>query len=193
MATITARARVIEDSVHLEKNISTYLCLLLGIDIKTTKLFRSESMSFDVKLNLLLELKYFDKLKREKFKRFSEIRNKFAHLADVITFSDCYQRLDGILNHFKRWYPEIALKKNGEELNKEYYNQLKADLFNDITHFSDYFESSRKKQLDIAEKAKKYSLLLKAMNELAKKGTEQRMIFDYIKRRVQETFRNSQA
>ena len=142
-------------------------------------------------LNQIKMEKYFDKLKREKFKRFSEIRNKFAHLADVISFSDCYERLDGILSHFKKWYPEAALKKSGEELNKEYYNQLKSDLFNDITHFSEYFEATRKKQIDTVEKAKKYSLLLKAMNELAKKGTEQRTIFDYIKRRVQETYRNS--
>ncbi|TKC59172.1 hypothetical protein FBD94_16710 [Pedobacter hiemivivus] len=191
MASITPRARVIEDSVHLEKNISTYLCLLLGIDLKTTKLFKSEAMSFDVKLNLLLELNYFDKLKREKFRRFSEIRNKFAHLADVITFTDCYERLGGIENHFKRWYPSAAIKKSGEDLNKEYYNLLKTDLFEDITDFTEYFDSTKKKELEVKEKAERYSLILKEMNKLAKTGTEQRRIFQYIKRRVQETMRNS--
>nr|WP_315422983.1 hypothetical protein [uncultured Pedobacter sp.] len=184
----TARSRVIEDSVHIEKNISIYLCLLLDIDYKKTKVLKSEAMSFEVKLNLLLELNYFDRLKREKFKRFTEIRNKFAHLADVITYTDCFEKLNGIMNHFRKWYPDAALKKDGEELHREYYNLLKVDLFDDITDFTKYFETTKKKELAIKAKAAKYNLILHEMNNLAKTGTEQRKIFQYIKRQVQAEY-----
>ena len=188
MANITPRARVMEDSVHIEKNVSLYLCMLLEIDFNSSKLFKSEGMSFEVKLNLLLELNYFNKLKREKFRKFSEIRNKFAHLADVITFSDCFQRLSGTENILAKWYPNIKGLKTGEDLNKEFYLLLKTELFEDIIDFTAYFDATMAKNLTLKAKAAKYDLLLKEMNALAKKGSEQRKIFEYIKGRVQRLY-----
>ena len=98
---------MIEAAVHLEANITLYLCTYLNIDPKKTKLFgfKSGCLSFDSKLEMLLELNYLTSDKREKFRKFSEIRNKFAHISTILNFTDCYLAITGVTNKLSNWYP----------------------------------------------------------------------------------------
>jgi len=88
----TPRSLVIELSVSHEEFVNLILAKLLGIKPEESKSFgtTSQALSFNAKTNLLLDLKYLDKIEIEKFQIFMEIRNKFAHLSAVDTFEKCF-------------------------------------------------------------------------------------------------------
>lgn len=102
----TPRGLVINLSVRQEETVNTILAKLLGINKDDSKSFgtSSQALSFNAKINLLLDLNYLDSIQREKFQLFMEIRNKFAHIHKVDTFEKCfeltgnYQRLKKIIN-----------------------------------------------------------------------------------------------
>jgi hypothetical protein len=130
----TARSLVIELSVSHEDFINLILATLLGIKPEDSKSFgtTSQALSFNAKANLLLDLNYLDKIEREKFQIFMEIRNKFAHLVAVDTFEKCflstgnYNRLKKLLN--------VEEKGNSvEEKMKNMFLILAANMSNKLS------------------------------------------------------------
>jgi hypothetical protein len=104
------RGIIIEHSVAVEEMITNQICLFLGINKTASAVFGtgSQSMPFNYKIALLKELNFYDATQKQKLTRFSEIRNKFAHLAEIKTFTDCFNAIDGLIKNVEKWYPDIA-------------------------------------------------------------------------------------
>ncbi len=136
-STQTARSLVIELSVSHEEFVNLILAKLLGIKPEDSKSFgtTNQALSFNAKTNLLLDLNYLNKIEREKFQIFMEIRNKFAHLSAVDTFEKCfistgkYDRLKKLLN--------VDEKGNSvEEKMKNMFLILAAEMSNKLSEIA---------------------------------------------------------
>ena len=179
---ISARAKVIEAAVHLEANITLYLCTYLNVDQKKSTLFgfRRGCLSFDSKLAMLLELNYFTAEKRDKFKQFSEIRNKFAHVATIINFTDCYSAISGSANKLNKWYPDIKPSLTGEDKNKELYVRLKEELLDDLLNFQLILKKAEDRKKDINYNIAYVQQITKIMKEASSTNKMLKKIFSKI-------------
>jgi len=108
---INPRTMVLETSVQLESNISSILGYLLSIDIEISKSLscKSTALSFNAKLNLLLDMNILNKTEMEKFVIFSQIRNQFAHNVRVVSFESCIDEIDGLLNRLQKLYSIVEI------------------------------------------------------------------------------------
>jgi len=113
----TARGLVMELSVKQEQAVNMILAKLLGIKPEESRSFgtSNQALSFNAKANLLTDLKQLDKLQREKFQIFMEVRNKFAHLNSVDTFEKCF----AMLGNYKRLKTIFAVDEEGENLEED--------------------------------------------------------------------------
>lgn len=113
----TPRALVIELSVKTEEAVNQVLAKLLGIQPEQSKSFgtSSQALSFNAKANLLLDLNQLDKIQREKFQIFMEIRNKFAHLSAVDSFEKCFAQT----GNYKRLKKLFDVDEDGESLEED--------------------------------------------------------------------------
>lgn len=110
----TARALVMELSVKQEHTVNLIIAKLLGIKADESRSFgtSNQALSFNAKANLLMDLKQLDKLQREKFQIFMEVRNKFAHLNSVDTFEKCF----AMLGNYKRLKAIFGVDAEGDSL-----------------------------------------------------------------------------
>ncbi|MBG6111910.1 hypothetical protein H4V97_000739 [Flavobacterium sp. CG_23.5] len=113
----TPRGLVIELSVKTEEAINLVLAKLLGIIPEESKSFgiTTQALSFNAKANLLLDLNQLDKLHREKFQIFMEIRNKFAHINSIDTFEKCFT----VTNNYKKLKKIFEVDEDGENLEED--------------------------------------------------------------------------
>jgi len=116
----TTRAKVIEKAVGFEELISQLLSMLLDIDKDSSKSFGSQgsTLSFNAKINLLIDLKFIPAEVSKDFQLFAEIRNKFAHVLYVDTFVKCFEIIDKSRNNFlKRFSNDVSkIDKNDESI-----------------------------------------------------------------------------
>jgi len=108
---LNPRTMVLEASVQIESNISDILGYLLGIDVEASRSLscKSTALSFNAKLNLLLDMNKLNKPEVEKFVIFSQIRNQFAHNVRVVSFDTCINEIEGLLNRFRKLYDILEL------------------------------------------------------------------------------------
>ncbi len=108
---LNPRTMVLEASVQIESNISDILGYLLGIDVEASRSLscKSTALSFNAKLNLLLDMNILNKPEIEKFVIFSQIRNQFAHNVRVVSFDTCINEIEGLLNRFRKLYDILEL------------------------------------------------------------------------------------
>lgn len=125
---MSARAMVLETSVQVESNISGVLGYLLSINVDTSKSLscKSTALSFNAKLNLLLDMDILNKIEIEKFVIFSHIRNQFAHNVKVYSFDTCINEIEGLLNRFRKLYD--ILKLNTEFDARSYFIRILQDI-----------------------------------------------------------------
>lgn len=181
------RAEVIENAVVLEDMVSTYLCYLFDVPKSESRLFgeTSKSLPFNNKLDLLLELNFFDKETKEKFSLFGEIRNKFAHLKSVSDFSGCFARLNGSENRLLKFYPIEKLKFTNEE---SYFTRLYCMLYGDLIGSVDLLikkiwkDADRNAEITVELRMYKYHAQLLA--KLAEKDSHLSKILPMIHKQV---------
>ena len=92
------RTMVLEYALIVENMTSLFLAQLLGIeDYKNSRVLGNKSgcLSFNTKVDLLIELGALSKQDRKKFQAFMEIRNQFMHNMSASTFSECFSYLNG--------------------------------------------------------------------------------------------------
>ena len=84
-----------EKGVAIEAGISGILGFILNIEIETSKSLghQNSALSFNAKVNLLTDLKFVPKEIARQFQLFAEIRNKFAHVQMVDSFTICFEIL----------------------------------------------------------------------------------------------------
>jgi CRISPR/Cas system CSM-associated protein Csm2 small subunit len=92
----TTRAKVIEKAVGFEELISQLLSLLLEVDKNESISFGNKNiaLSFNAKINLLIDLKFIPKEISKDFQLFAEMRNKFAHVLYVDSFVKCFELIE---------------------------------------------------------------------------------------------------
>jgi hypothetical protein len=105
-----ARMEYLEYSIVVENAISVYLSSLLDIKKGQQSLsfgHKSTSLSFRSKVNLLLDMKIFDKNDDWKLVKFMEIRNQFMHNQDADNYEKCLAFITGAKNKLLDNYPQL--------------------------------------------------------------------------------------
>lgn len=133
---IKTRNLVVEYATMLDEVCSICLCELLQINKETSLSFgyKTQALSFNNKINLLYDLAGTDKIIKNKFQLFAEIRNKFAHVFSISTFKslseldkDWKKNCDKLLN----WYfPDLSDYPNDEFIYAIAYILLFKELEN---------------------------------------------------------------
>lgn len=131
---ISVRHLVINQSVLIEELASETLGRLLDIDWKTsiTLGYNSTSLSFSHKISLIRDKENSDSDMYKKIESFIQIRNKFAHVREIVGWEDFYS--------FSKTHKQIETKLNkwyGAEIKEESNrnNMLFLHLAEDIFYF----------------------------------------------------------
>lgn len=88
------RYQVLNFSLLLESCINKVLAYALGIpDVEKSKSFNytNQSLSFNQKVNLLLDINLINKEDHWKFQTLMEIRNKFIHVLEIDSYIKCFE------------------------------------------------------------------------------------------------------
>jgi hypothetical protein len=96
-------------SLLVEASLSKFLSGLLDISDSNNSLSfgnKSSALSFRAKVNLLLDMKVFDKNDNWKLEKFMEIRNQFMHNLDASTYEKCFGFLSGAQEKLLKEYPQ---------------------------------------------------------------------------------------
>ena len=118
-------------SIIVERNVTLMLCILLGINAETSKIFSDSdaSIPFTLKIALLSEINAIKKDDKAKLIKFSEIRNIFAHNYKISNFSECYKKND-LQNFLNKRYSAKVVKVHlfDEGRNKNLFELLFEDV-----------------------------------------------------------------
>jgi len=130
-----SRYCIIECAVFMEEKASDTLGSILEIDWKKSESlgYGSASLGFDNKIKLIQDLKGVTKQDKTKFQSFMAIRNKFAHIAEIDSFSNYFKLIPSSKsrkNDLKNWFPDIKWDSDDiEGVFKFAYFILTFDLF----------------------------------------------------------------
>lgn len=127
------RTEILTFALLLEQFSSILIKGLLGIGVsKETISFGNKSgcLSFNQKINLLIDIGALPPEDKKKYQTFMEIRNQFMHNLSADTYEACYGFIDGKDKFVLRLYPqsdslttEVALKQATRELAGEVLNK----------------------------------------------------------------------
>src|SRR5688572_19762225 len=94
---IEKRQNILNVSLLVENFTSLFLSRLLEIqDHRKTISFgnKSSSLSFNQKVNILIDIGALNATDKIKFQTFMEIRNQFMHNIDADSYENCFKYLD---------------------------------------------------------------------------------------------------
>lgn len=103
------RTTILTYALLLETISSTFLANLIGIEKPLDSISfgnKSTSLSFNQKINLLIDIRALQKDEKKKYQTFMEIRNQFMHNLGSDTFESCYDNLDGKDKFVLQLYPQ---------------------------------------------------------------------------------------
>jgi hypothetical protein len=173
---VRTRITVLQAALMVEYFSTFFLAALLGIeDFRKTKTFAgSSALSFNAKINMLIDIEAIDAENRKVFQRFMEIRNVFMHDLSAKTYKDCVDRIEGAETFLlKRYTPNttqplenqlndaiIGLCSEVNTLLQPAYEKLKAKIEADVTNkmnreLKEYYFVEMKKHAMEASKLKK--------------------------------------
>jgi hypothetical protein len=92
VGSITMRGFVVELTVWIEECVSKTLGIILDIDWEKSESFgnKSSALSLNQKIRIIQDMKGVDKEMRKKLETLMYIRNKFAHVKNVISFESLF-------------------------------------------------------------------------------------------------------
>jgi hypothetical protein len=109
MVDVENRAIVLRLSLNLEVLASKVLSYLLDVDDFEESYSlgnKSSSLSFNQKINLLIDNRSITNEEKKKLMAFASIRNQFMHNINANTFVEAFDHLDGLENQMKKLYPD---------------------------------------------------------------------------------------
>tara|TARA_R110002096_G_scaffold277373_2_gene471451 strand:+ start:879 stop:1502 length:624 start_codon:yes stop_codon:yes gene_type:complete len=130
-----SRYWILDCAVFMEEQASNTLGAILGIDYKESESlgYGSASLGFGNKIRLITDLKEVSKEDKRKFQSFMAIRNKFAHIAEIDSFSNYFNLISSSRDqkkNLKKWYPKINYESDDiEGVFKYAFWLLTLDLF----------------------------------------------------------------
>lgn len=113
------RADVLQGALLLEELASSFLAELLGVKNKKVSLSfgnKSSALSFNQKINLLIDMGAVDKDSRNKFQTFMEIRNQFMHNINATSYEACFSFTDSKDKYILKTYPQNNKLPREEQL-----------------------------------------------------------------------------
>ena len=114
------RIKILNYSLRLENIASHSLAFIIGVEhnkvAETKSLGNSaSSLSFNQKINLLLDNQSISKEEKFKLEAFMSIRNQFMHNIKIKSFQDAYNHINGLENKIKKTYPqEFSIERDLE-------------------------------------------------------------------------------
>ncbi|MCC5906205.1 MAG: hypothetical protein JJU13_08370 [Balneolaceae bacterium] len=158
---IEKRNLVLKTSLYIEKTTSVFLGSLLGIkDVESSKTLgnKSSSISFNNKVDLLIDIGALKPETKKKFQHFMEIRNQFMHNLSATSYIKCLDNLKGTEKSLLKIYPQ----KKGLEKEEELEGVI-TDLCNDVAKIALDITAAVKKKFEQDSLMKIYKKSQEAM------------------------------
>ena len=105
------RNEVLEIALLVENMTSKHLAKLLGIkkyENSKTLGNKSSSLSFNQKIDLLIDINALSNEEKRKFDAFMKIRNQFMHNLYAKNYESCISYLEGTENFLLKNYPQLS-------------------------------------------------------------------------------------
>ena len=162
------RIKVLEWSLNLELISSLTLAYLLDIEnseVNESKSFgnSSSALSFNQKVNLLLDNKSITKEDKLKLESFMNIRNQFIHNSYVISFVTAVEKIVGLKKRLEKLYPENFKDSQEEESLEKCTHNLYNDSFIILMDFKGGMANKIKTISERDVYMKKYKILAEVM------------------------------
>lgn len=116
---MSRRKEILQSSLVFEKMTSMFLGGLLGIeDINKSKLLGNKSgcLSFNQKVEMLIEIGALSQREKKKYQIFMEIRNQFMHNISANSYENCFKFLNGSEKFLAQIYPQPSILTREESL-----------------------------------------------------------------------------
>ena len=160
------RILVLEYSLTLELMASFALAFLLDIKYSETSESKSlgnssSALSFNQKVNLLLDNKSITQEERLKLEAFMNIRNQFIHNVHANSYENAIKGITGLKNRLSKFYPELF---NNADLEHSIEKCIRK-LFSDCLSILAEFKGGKENKLKITSEREVYSRKYKVLNE----------------------------
>lgn len=168
---IEKRNLILTTSLLVESFTSIFLSRLLEIkDRRVTISFgnKSSSLSFNQRLNLLIDIRAIEVKHRSKFLTFMEVRNQFMHNLEAASYEKCFDLLDGKDKYILKAYPQDPQKSREDQLEKA-TEQLSSEVLNISVMLYDKVKEKIKKEVEFDMLQKTQPVLLKVISDINKK------------------------
>jgi hypothetical protein len=111
------RSQILEFSLTIESFANSLIGVCFGLtneDLVNSKSFgyKSSCLSFNQKLNLLLDINMIDRKEEWKFQTLMEVRNKFLHVAEIDSFVKCFEYIEKKSKLLKEFPSEEEVEEN---------------------------------------------------------------------------------
>lgn len=151
------KLQILHYSLTLERMASISLGAALDIDdiSKTLSLgSRGESLSFNQKVNLLIDYGAIEKEEKKILEIAMKIRNQFMHNYDCETYTDVLSHLEGVENRLRKIYPNHFKNEDNEKNLNDAIRNVFYDAINILSTIKGTLES-KFKSIGINEMNKK--------------------------------------
>lgn len=165
---LEVRKEVLSTSLLVEGLASAFLSSLLGIkDYTNSRTLGNKggSLSFNQKIDLLIEIGALSKADRNKFQSFMEIRNQFVHNLSATTYEKCFAEMKGKDTFLLNVYPQTT------GLSRELQLELATRaLGNEVTlltvNLTKRIEDKIKREIEIEMNKETQQAFIKAIDEI---------------------------
>jgi len=168
MVDVENRAIVLRLSLNLEVLASIVLSYLLDVNNFEESYSlgnKSSSLSFNQKINLLIDNRTITKEEKKKLMAFASIRNQFMHNVNANTFVEAFDHLDGLENQMRKLYP----KNFGSDIKlEESLHYCVSDLHRDGVLILTSFKGGIGEKMSTEANAKVYSEFYENLEESIK-------------------------
>ena len=161
------------------------LAYLLDIDFDKTKESKSlgnssSSLSFNQKVNLLLDNKSITKEEKLKLESFMNIRNQFMHNKDANSYEKAVELVSGLRNRLQKIYPDLFKDTDIENAIEKCVSELYNDSLNILADYKGGREKKMTAEIERKIYTKKFKVLVKVMD------SELDKVYDYVKNHESE-------
>ena len=168
MTDFSDRIDILKYALEIEKLTSQFLSHLLGIDDhKKSRTLgnKGSALSFNTKIDLLIDIGALDIDTKNKFQSFMEIRNQFMHNSYANSYELCFSFLDKKENFLFSKYPQPLILTKEQRL-KAAVKQLCYELLIKVVDIIKVVEAKVKKQMEFEMTAKSHASIFEAFEDI---------------------------
>lgn len=162
------RIQVLNYALTIEKLTSQFLGHLLGIhDHRNSRILgnKSSALSFNQKIDLLIDIGALDNEMKSKFQAFMEIRNQLMHNADANSFEACFSFLDKKKEFLFKCYPQNKDLSVEDKLTNS-VKLLCDELLLKVNDIFKLVENKVRKQVELEIASKSHKSIFEALEDI---------------------------